>query len=119
MSLSSSSLSGEIVAVTGGSGFLAQHLIAHLQHSQLRQNTTEVSGIPILEIRIIDRKPFNKFLVQLLQPNDSTIPHFWQLMIKTSSRTDLVVRGAAYLLLVQQCLLSLIMFGTCSTILKS
>ncbi|KHN85966.1 3 beta-hydroxysteroid dehydrogenase/Delta 5--_4-isomerase [Toxocara canis] len=43
----------EVVAITGASGFLAQHLIAYLQN-----NATDV----VKEIRAVDRKPFKKFL---------------------------------------------------------
>ncbi|VDN58870.1 unnamed protein product [Dracunculus medinensis] len=43
----------EIVGITGGSGFLAQHLIAYLQNN---------STATVREIRIIDRRPFKKFL---------------------------------------------------------
>uniref|UniRef100_A0A0M3HTY5 3Beta_HSD domain-containing protein n=1 Tax=Ascaris lumbricoides TaxID=6252 RepID=A0A0M3HTY5_ASCLU len=46
-------MSLEVVAITGSSGFLAQHLIAYLQN-----NATDM----IKEIRAIDRKPFKKFL---------------------------------------------------------
>ncbi|VBB32919.1 unnamed protein product, partial [Acanthocheilonema viteae] len=42
----------EIVAITGGSGFLAQHLISCLQRTK---------GA-IVEIRTIDRNPFSRFL---------------------------------------------------------
>lgn len=47
---------GEIVAITGGSGFLAQHLIFCLQ----RTNHHEEGAV--IEIRTIDRNSFNKFL---------------------------------------------------------
>ncbi|CAG9531464.1 unnamed protein product [Cercopithifilaria johnstoni] len=45
----------EVVAITGGSGFLAQHLISYLQQTNHREVT-------IVEIRTIDRKLFSKFL---------------------------------------------------------
>lgn len=41
------------VAITGGSGFLANHLIKYLQ-----ENADSLVG----EIRTIDRKPFTQFL---------------------------------------------------------
>uniref|UniRef100_A0A2K6W8E3 3Beta_HSD domain-containing protein n=1 Tax=Onchocerca volvulus TaxID=6282 RepID=A0A2K6W8E3_ONCVO len=45
----------EIVAITGGSGFLAQHLISYLQQTNHREGM-------IVEIRTIDRNLFSKFL---------------------------------------------------------
>lgn len=57
-----SSSEKEIVAVTGGSGFLAQHLIAHLQRGRGGGDEARAGTIPIAEIRTIDRNPFTKFL---------------------------------------------------------
>ncbi|EJW72149.1 hypothetical protein WUBG_16945 [Wuchereria bancrofti] len=46
----------EVIAITGGSGFLAQHLIFCLQRNNHLEST-------IVEIRTIDRNSFSKFLV--------------------------------------------------------
>ncbi|EFO21675.2 hypothetical protein LOAG_06810 [Loa loa] len=45
----------EVIAITGGSGFLAQHLISYLQRTDHHERA-------VVEIRTIDRNPFNKFL---------------------------------------------------------
>ncbi|VIO97728.1 Uncharacterized protein BM_BM45 [Brugia malayi] len=45
----------EVVAITGGSGFLAQHLIFCLQRDNHLEST-------VVEIRTIDRNSFSKFL---------------------------------------------------------
>ncbi|VDK89294.1 unnamed protein product, partial [Litomosoides sigmodontis] len=49
----------EVVAITGGSGFLAQHLISYLQRTNDHQ---QHEGAVVAEIRTIDRNPFSKFL---------------------------------------------------------
>lgn len=41
-----------VVVVTGASGFLAQHLIARLQSSD----------VDVSELRLFDRRPFHQFL---------------------------------------------------------
>uniref|UniRef100_A0A0R3RXV0 3Beta_HSD domain-containing protein n=1 Tax=Elaeophora elaphi TaxID=1147741 RepID=A0A0R3RXV0_9BILA len=46
----------EVVAITGGSGFLAQHLISYLQRTSSQRKEC------VVEIRTIDRNPFSKFL---------------------------------------------------------
>ncbi|KAM3717979.1 3 beta-hydroxysteroid dehydrogenase/Delta 5--_4-isomerase [Dirofilaria immitis] len=45
----------EIVAITGGSGFLAQHFISYLQRTSHREDA-------VVEIRTIDKNSFSKFL---------------------------------------------------------
>lgn len=45
------------VLITGGSGFLANHLIKYIQ-----ENSSDL----VTEIRTVDRKPFKQFLSKFL-----------------------------------------------------
>uniref|UniRef100_A0A914DPL5 3-beta hydroxysteroid dehydrogenase/isomerase domain-containing protein n=1 Tax=Acrobeloides nanus TaxID=290746 RepID=A0A914DPL5_9BILA len=70
-----------IVVITGGSGFVAQHLIKHLQ-----ENVTDI----VSEIRTIDRKQFTQYLSW---PNRIPLHHFAS-DISNASILEKVLTGA-------------------------